>query len=51
MTPDDDKPQIDRFKETARKLDADDDEARFNERLRRLAKQKPKDDGKPTDDA
>lgn len=37
------KSQSDKFKEAAR---ADDDEARFNERLRKLAKQKPKDDDK-----
>jgi hypothetical protein len=40
------KRQIDRFKEAARQLGTDDDEAAFNERLRRLAKQKPKDDEK-----
>ena len=35
------KPQIDRFKEAARQLETDDDEERFNERMRKLAKQKP----------
>lgn len=39
--------QIERFKEAARKLGTDDDEQRFNERLRELAMQKP--DGKPDD--
>ena len=38
--------QLRRFKEAARKLGTDDDEDRFNERLRRLAKQKQKDDVK-----
>lgn len=44
-----DKPQLDRFKEAARQLETDDDEARFNEKLKKLAKQKP-DDKKPSDD-
>lgn len=35
------KPQLDRFKEAAREVETDDDEARFNERLRKLAKPKP----------
>lgn len=35
------KSQIDRFKEAARELGTDDDEERFNERLKNLAKQKP----------
>jgi hypothetical protein len=35
------KSQIERFKEAARELGTDDDEERFNERLRKLAKQKP----------
>ena len=42
------KSQLDRFKEAARELEADDNEARFNEKLRKLAKQKP--DDKKTDD-
>lgn len=37
------KSQIDRFKEAARELETDDDEAKFNELLRKLAKQKPSD--------
>ena len=41
MMPHDDKSQLERFKEAARELEADDDEARFNEKLRKLAKQKP----------
>lgn len=36
--------QLDRFKEAAREIGADDDEVRFNERLRKLAKQKPEKD-------
>jgi len=35
------KSQLDRFKEAARELETDDDEKRFNEKLRKLAKQKP----------
>ena len=38
-----DKPQLDKFKEAARQLETDDDEARFEERLKRLAKRKPAD--------
>ena len=36
------KPQIDRFKETARALDCDEDEAAFDEKLKGIARQKPK---------
>ncbi|AMY71838.1 hypothetical protein [Frigidibacter mobilis] len=43
------KSQADRFKEAARELEADDDEATFNEKLRKLVKQKP-DDKRPSDD-
>ncbi len=32
--------QLDRFKEAARQLEADDDEARFNDRLKKIAKAK-----------
>lgn len=35
------KSQLDRFKEAARQLETDDDEERFNEKLKKLAKQKP----------
>ena len=38
--------QLDKFKEATRQLETDDDEERFNERLKRLAKQNPKDDAK-----
>ena len=39
-----DKGQSDKFKDLAREVEADEDEAAFDERLRRLAKQKPKDE-------
>ncbi|MEQ8343417.1 hypothetical protein [Marinovum algicola] len=42
------KSQLERFKEAARQLETDDDEERFNERLKELAKQKPE-KGKPDD--
>ena len=35
------KPQLDKFKEAARDLETDDDEARFDERLRKIVKHKP----------
>lgn len=35
------KTQLERFKEAARKLDCDDDEARFAERLREIVKLPP----------
>lgn len=38
------KSQLDKFKEAARELETDDDEERFNERLKKLAK--PRADGK-----
>lgn len=43
------KKQLDKFKEAARQLETDDDEERFEERLKKLVKQKP-DDKKPSDD-
>jgi L-amino acid N-acyltransferase YncA len=36
------KPQIEKFRELARELETDDDEARFDERLKKLANAKPK---------
>lgn len=42
-----DKSQLDRFKEAARELETDDDEAKFNEKLGKLVK--PKTDDKPDD--
>lgn len=38
----DQKTQIDKFKELARELEADEDEARWDEKLGRLVKVKPK---------
>lgn len=37
------KSQLDKFKEAARDLECDDDEARFDDRVKRLVKQKPGD--------
>lgn len=39
----DEKPQLDKFKQAARDLECDDDEARFDERVKKLVKQKPVD--------
>lgn len=44
------KSQLDKFKEAARQLEADDDEERFNEKLRKLAKQKPEPKDNDTSD-
>lgn len=41
-----DKPQIDKFKELARELESDEDEARWDDRMRKIAKAKPE-PGKP----
>ena len=38
----DDKSQLDKFKEAARQLETDDDEERFEKKLKNLVKQKPK---------
>jgi hypothetical protein len=35
------KGQLDKFKQAARELETDDDEKRFDERLGKIAKQKP----------
>ena len=35
------KTQLDKFKEAARQLETDDDEERFDEKLRGIVKQKP----------
>lgn len=35
------KPQSDKFKEAARELETDEDEARWDERLKKVAKHKP----------
>lgn len=42
---DDTKSQLARFKEAAREIGTDDDEAKFNEKLGKLVKQKPEDKG------
>ena len=39
----DKKSQLDKFKEAARQIETDDDEARFEERLKKLVQQKPSD--------
>ena len=41
------KPQRDRFIETARELDCDEDEERFNETLKRIAPKRGKQDTEP----
>jgi hypothetical protein len=35
--------QLDKFKQTARELETDDDEKRFDEKLGKIARQKPSD--------
>ncbi|SDE98351.1 hypothetical protein SAMN05421538_1204 [Paracoccus isoporae] len=42
------KAQLDKFKEAARQLETDDDDERFEERLKQIVKQKP-DDKKSSD--
>ena len=37
----DGKSQLDKFKQAARELETDDDPARFDERMKKLVKQKP----------
>jgi len=41
------KPQIDKFRETARAIEADEDERKFDKSLERVAKHRPKDEGEP----
>lgn len=36
--------QLDKFKDAARGLECDDDETRFDERVKKLVKQKPSED-------
>lgn len=38
------KSQLDKFKEAARQLETDDDEERFEKKLKKLVKKKPKGD-------
>jgi hypothetical protein len=42
MTPHPKKSQSDKFKEAARELECDEDESRWDERLKKVAKGKPK---------
>lgn len=44
----DKKSQLERFKEAARQLEADDDEERFEKRLKKLVKDRPADKGDRT---
>ena len=44
---DDDKPQIDKFKEAARDLECDDDVQRFKERVKRVARPRLPESGSP----
>jgi hypothetical protein len=37
MSPDEPKPQLDKFKDLAREVECDDDEEAFDERLKKLA--------------
>jgi hypothetical protein len=39
-----DESQADKFKQAAKNIGADEDEARWEERLKKVAKQKPKDE-------
>ncbi len=43
--------QCDRFKALARELGCDEDEATFKAKLARIARQKPKDESNPKNDA
>ena len=44
------KPQRERFEDTARDLDCDEDEERFNDTLKRIVPDKPKKEDKPEQD-
>lgn len=44
---DDPKPQLDKFRDLARELEADEDEAAFKEKLRQVAKTPPQHREKP----
>lgn len=43
------KSQLDKFREAARQLETDNDEAKFNDKLGKLVKQKPDDKKDDTD--
>jgi hypothetical protein len=44
--PDTPKPQADKFRDLARDLEADEDEAAFDEKLKRIVKTPPRDEAK-----
>ncbi len=46
----DNKSQLDKFRKAARELGTDDDEKRFDEKLKRLTKQKPDEKSDSQDD-
>lgn len=46
--PEPDKPQLDKFRDLARELESDEDEARFEETVKRIA---PKTEHKPQEEA
>ena len=41
------KPQLDKFRDLARELEADEDEERFEEQVRRIAPKKPNEEPEP----
>lgn len=43
------KSQFDKFKELAREVEADEDERKFDETLRKMREDRPKDDGEKSD--
>lgn len=49
MSTSENKSQLDKFKEAARQLETDDDEDRFEERLKKIVRQKPDDKGDDKD--
>lgn len=46
----DHKPQSDKFRDMARELECDEDEAAFEERLRKVAKPRPEAEPEPSED-
>jgi hypothetical protein len=44
------KSQVEKFRDAAREGGTDDDEKRFNERLKEIARQKPETEPKPKDE-
>ncbi len=45
---DEPKTQLDKFKEAARELECDDDDARFDERMRKIVEKKPGEQERPS---